>query len=174
MVLEAQGFGAGSRELDGIANVVVALVGTLAATEVEQVAWLSTNLDDITGERLAHAMAVLQASSALDVWCQPITMKKGRPGHALNVLAPVERAIELAQQVSELTGTLGVRTQVLNRTVQHRDHLEVEILGQPIRIKRSAVSAKPEFEDVVAAAEATGLSVAEVDALARTAPEHDG
>jgi len=41
------------------------------------------------------------------------------------------------------------------------------VLGHQVRVKRSAVSAKPEFDDVVAASVATGRSVAEIEAMAR-------
>jgi uncharacterized protein (TIGR00299 family) protein len=169
MTLVAQGFGAGSRELPGRANVVTALVGRREEPGGEQVAWLSTNLDDITGEHLAHAIEGLLGDGALDVWTEPITMKKGRPAHSLNLLCTPERAFELQRQVSARTGSLGVRAVLIGRSTLSRRTEAVEVLGQTIRLKLTAVGAKPEFEDVAAAAGATGRSLSEIDALARAA-----
>jgi uncharacterized protein (TIGR00299 family) protein len=167
MRITQQGFGAGSRDPHGLANVVVAILGRRPSAVDEQVAWLSTNLDDITGEHLALAVAGLLADGALDVWTQAITMKKGRPGHALNLLCRPADASRLQASISAATGSLGVRAQLLERrALERRDEL-VEVLGHQIRRKVSEVSAKPELDDVVAVAEATGRSVAEIDALAR-------
>ena len=169
MTLSSQGFGAGSRELPGRANVVTALIGCREERSDEQVAWLSTNLDDITGEHLAHAIEALLDDGALDVWTEPITMKKGRPAHSLNLLCAPERAIELQDLVSARTGSLGVRAVLIGRSSLARRTETVEVLGQRIRLKVTAVGTKPEFDDVAAAAGATGRSLAEIDALARAA-----
>ena len=169
MQITAQGFGAGSWDPHGVANVVVAILGRRPAAHDEQVAWLSTNLDDITGEHLALAITGLLQAGALDAWTQAITMKKGRPGHALNVLCRPADAHRLQAQISAATGSLGVRAQLLERRALERREELVEVLGHPIRRKVTEVSAKPELDDVVAVAEATGRSVAEIDALARSA-----
>ncbi len=167
MTLEAQGLGAGSREVPGTANVVVAVLGTIDDARAEQVAWLSTNLDDVTGEQLGFASESLLAAGALDVWTQAITMKKSRPAHALNVLCRPEQAWSFQARISSLTGSLGVRSLLLERRVLARETEVVDVLGQPVRVKTSSVSAKPEFDDVVAASVATGRSVAEIEAMAR-------
>jgi uncharacterized protein (TIGR00299 family) protein len=168
MTLQRQGVGAGSREVPGAANVVVALLGTTPAAASEQVAWLSTNLDDVTGEQLGFAIESLLGAGALDVWTQAITMKKGRPAHALNLLCAPALSVSFQEQISRLTGSLGVRSTLLERRVLARRTEVVDVLGHAIRIKRSDVSTKPEFDDVVAASAASGRSVAEIDAMARS------
>ena len=130
---------------------------------------MEANLDDITGEQLGLALSSLMAEGALDAWATPVTMKKGRPGHVLSVLAKPHSARRLAEAVSRHTGSLGVRTTLVPRLVQERRTEIVEVLGQRVRVKVSGIGAKPEFDDVVAVAEATGHSVAEVDALVRRA-----
>ena len=125
--------------------------------------------DDITGEHLAHAIEALLDDGALDVWTEPITRKKGRPAHSLNLLCAPERAIELQDLVSARTGSLGVRAVLIGRSSLARRTETVEVLGQRIRLKVTAVGTKPEFDDVAAAAGATGRSLAEIDALARAA-----
>jgi len=168
-LVDVQGFGAGTRDPEGIANVVGVMIGTLTEPHDEQVALLEANLDDITGEQLGLALSSLMAEGALDAWATPVTMKKGRPGHVLSVLAKPHSARRLAEAVSRHTGSLGVRTTLVPRLVQERRTEIVEVLGQRVRVKVSGIGAKPEFDDVVAVAEATGHSVAEVDALVRRA-----
>lgn len=168
-VIDAQGFGAGGRDPDGIANVVGVMIGERSEPHDEQVALLEANLDDITGEQLGLAISSLMAEGALDTWATPVTMKKGRPGHVLSVLAKPHSARRLAEAISRHTGSLGVRTTLVPRLVQERRQEVVEVLGHRVRVKVSAVGSKPEFDDVVAVAEATGHSVAEVDALVRRA-----
>ncbi len=41
---------------------------------------VEANVDDVTGEVLAHTIAGLLAAGAYDAWATPIVMKKGRPG----------------------------------------------------------------------------------------------
>ena len=40
---------------------------------------LETNVDDVTGEVIAHTITALLAAGAHDAWATPIVMKKGRP-----------------------------------------------------------------------------------------------
>ena len=47
---------------------------------------LEANLDDATGETLAHALQALLDVGALDAWITPVIMKKGRPGHTVSAL----------------------------------------------------------------------------------------
>ena len=48
---------------------------------------LEVNVDDATGETLAHAVAALLDAGAHDAWITPIVMKKGRPAHTVSALA---------------------------------------------------------------------------------------
>ena len=103
MQVEASGFGAGSREIDGRPNAVQVVVGraltadgpaTGPAGQVGQagrpgqpVVLLEANVDDATGEALAHAIAALLDSGAHDAWVTPVVMKKGRPAHVVSALS---------------------------------------------------------------------------------------
>ena len=57
-----------------------------ADDEGTPVALLEANVDDVTGEVLAHTIARLLAAGAHDAWVTPIVMKKGRPAHTVSVL----------------------------------------------------------------------------------------
>jgi hypothetical protein len=168
MTLEATGFGAGGRELDDRPNVVQALVGS-AGAEVETLTLLETNVDDVTGEVLAHTIAQLLDAGAADAWATPIVMKKGRPAHTIAALATAATTGALRELLAAETGTLGVRATPVQRHAAHRHIAAVDVDGHRIAVKVTAGRAKAEFDDAAAAAAATGRPVREVIARAEAA-----
>ena len=172
MTINGSGYGAGTRDLVDRANVTQVIVGSSTHTETETETWvetvteLSTNLDDVTGEVLGHAISQLVDAGALDAWATPIVMKKGRPAHTLSVLATSTDAPDLVDVMMSTTGTLGVRTRQIQRTVAARRIVTVSVDGYRIDVKVSDFRAKAEFDHVLDAAEALGLPVTEVAARA--------
>ena len=90
ITVSSTGFGAGTADPPGRPNVVQAVVGVGAsaggADGGRPCHLLETNVDDVTGEVLAHTIAMLLAAGAHDAWATPIVMKKGRPAHTLHAL----------------------------------------------------------------------------------------
>ena len=157
MAARAAGYGAGSRVLPDRANVLQALLGDPLGVVGQQVL-LETNVDDVTGETLGHLVTAALAAGAADAWVSPVVMKKGRPAHTVHVLAPAERVASLERLVFAETGTLGLRRTVVDKVALQRGSTSVEVDGQRIGVKRGPWGAKPEHDDVVAAAAALGLS----------------
>ncbi|HEX9995187.1 MAG TPA: nickel pincer cofactor biosynthesis protein LarC [Acidimicrobiales bacterium] len=171
MTVAATGFGAGTRELDRRPNVTQVVVGT-AADPLEPgqpVVLLEANVDDATGETLAHAVAALLEAGAHDAWITPVVMKKGRPGHVVAALTDRALAAQVAAALTSETGSLGVRGSTLERWPAARSQAEVEVEGLPVRVKVSAGRVKVEHDDAVRAARRTGLPVREVVSLAEEA-----
>ena len=56
----------------------------------DQIIELLCNIDDMTGEALGYAMDFLFEEGALDVFFQPIQMKKNRPGVLFHCLCRIE------------------------------------------------------------------------------------
>jgi len=111
------GYGAGAREFPAEANVLRVLGGSVAAPlRRERICVLETNVDDVSPEVLGGLQERLTAVGAHDVSILPLTMKKSRPGHLIQVIAPPEAAGHLAAALARETGTLGVR----ERTQAHR------------------------------------------------------
>jgi uncharacterized protein (TIGR00299 family) protein len=177
MTITASGYGAGSRELDGRPNVVQALVGTATSdseagdgSKVEHLVIVETNVDDVTGEVLAHAVAALLAAGARDAWATPVVMKKGRPGHTVSALATPGDADRVAAVLARETGTLGVRWSAVERRAEGRRVEHVEVDGHRIAVKVAASGrVKVEFDDAARAAAALGLPVRAVLARAEAA-----
>ena len=171
MRIDASGFGAGDKILDDRPNTVQVVVGTRtrALDPGQPVVLLEANLDDATGETLAHAMAALLDAGAHDAWITPILMKKGRPAHTVHALADVALAGQVAAVLVAETGTLGVRGTRLERwPVERRvDHVEVD--GRQIRVKVSPGRVKVEHEDAARVARLVGRPLREVVSLAEAA-----
>jgi hypothetical protein len=128
-----------------------------AQYETDSVVELSTNLDDITAEVLAHATTLLLDAGALDVWTTAIQMKKQRQGVLLSVLCTPERKDEFADLILRHTTAFGVRTHSSTRVKLRRDFTEVQTAYGPIRVKRGFIGntlarTAPEFDACKAAA----------------------
>jgi uncharacterized protein (DUF111 family) len=178
LTITSNGFGAGTAELDDRPNVTQVVVGTRAARPDgagQAVVLLEANVDDATGETLAHALAQLLDAGAHDAWITPILMKKGRPAHTVHVLADVHRAGALRRVLADETGTLGVRGSTVERWPLPRRFESVVVDGHEVRVKVAAGRVKAEHDDAAAAARALGLPVREVARRAEQAwHDHPG
>ncbi len=167
----AHGYGAGTRDI-GTPNVCRLTLGEpVADSASEQVALLETNIDHLPAEELAFAAETLLAEGALDVWQTPIVMKKGRSAVMLSVLAPADTADSFAGRIIELTGSLGVRRDLLERTIVERESRTVETPWGAARVKLGAGRIRPEHDDIARIASEYGLPyravTEEIERLAR-------
>ena len=159
----APGDSGGVSAVDSAGDSDVDLVDTDADADAGQpVALLAANVDDATGEQLAHAVGVLLDAGAHDAWLAPVVMKKGRPGTVVNVLCDPSMVASLRGVIREATGSLGVRLTSGERWPAARSIESVWIDGQLIRLKTSRGRVKAEHEDVALAARRTGLPLREV------------
>jgi pyridinium-3,5-bisthiocarboxylic acid mononucleotide nickel chelatase len=177
--IEATGYGAGTRELDGLPNAVQVVIGSALAdhddvsdplvTSGQPAVLLEANLDDATGEVLAHAVTALFDAGCFDAWITPTMMKKGRPGHVISALVDPASADDLTRLLMAETGTLGVRGQTLHRWVARRRFDEVEVDGYPVRVKVSPGRVKAEYNDAARVARRLEVPLREVTARAEGA-----
>ncbi len=171
MTIEASGFGAGSRDIDQQPNATQVVVGSPseAQPEGQPVVLLEVNVDDATGETLAHAVSALLDAGAHDAWVTPIVMKKGRPAHTVSALADVALTSQVAEVLTAETGSLGVRGATLDRWPSARSLDTVEVAGYPVRVKVSPGRVKVEHDDAARVAQRAGLPLREVLSLAEEA-----
>jgi uncharacterized protein (TIGR00299 family) protein len=201
MRVEASGFGAGSREIDGRPNAVQVVVGRalaqggdaqgdglagqvgqagavgqLGVVPGQPVVLLEANVDDATGEALAHAIAALLDAGAHDAWVAPVVMKKGRPAHVVSALTDPALVAQVAATLSAETGSLGVRGSTLQRWPRSRSAGTVDVAGLPVRVKVSPGRVKVEHDDAAHVARTTRVplrvvvSLAEAEARRQHAP----
>jgi hypothetical protein len=155
----ASGYGAGGRDPDGFANVLRVSVGTVAEDAREQesfsgdrVVVLECALDDATPQVVAHAMDLVLEHGALDVMAAPVTMKKGRLGTLLTVLAKAENEVDLEKLLFRETTTLGIRRREEARVILDRAFVTVDTRYGRVRMKIASaggqvLNAMPEYED---------------------------
>ena len=186
MRVEAVGVGAGDRDLGDRPNVLRALVGeATGGLAMEDIVVLETTLDDATPEVLGGLHDVLAGVGALDVAIQPTTMKKGRPGHVVQVVVPPAEADAVARRLALETGTLGVREAGgRHRWVADRRFVEATLLEagerHPVAVKLASTDdgtvydVSAEFDDAAAVAADLGLPVRDVLRRAETAARGGG
>jgi uncharacterized protein (TIGR00299 family) protein len=167
MTVERVGYGAGTADPAGRPNVVQVVIGTAAEPSVtpapgRAAVQLEVNVDDVSGEVVGHAIAALLAAGAHDAWAVPIVMKKGRPAYTVAALVDPADVERIAAVLLAETGSLGVRASAVHRWPQRREEVTVDIEGRPVRVKVASGRAKPEFDDCVGVAEATGRPVRDI------------
>jgi uncharacterized protein (DUF111 family) len=166
MTVHTVGYGAGGRDVPDRPNVTQVVVGELAGasplTSGQPVALLEANVDDVTGEVLAHTIARLLDAGAHDAWVTPIVMKKGRPAHTVQALCDPAGVDRVGRVMLAETGSLGLRAHHLERWPQARSEEVVLVDGEPIRVKLGPGRVKVEHDDAVAAAGRLGLPLREV------------
>ena len=132
---------------------------------------IEANIDDMTPQNFAYVTEKLLAAGALDVFTVPIQMKKGRPGHLLQVLAEAAAVDAVSQIIFRETTTIGIRRHEVDRTTLQRDFVEVETEYGKIKIKVSrldgeVVNAAPEYEDCARVAREKDIALKQIQALA--------
>jgi uncharacterized protein (TIGR00299 family) protein len=171
MTIATTGFGAGSRDLDARPNLTQVVVGTLSESlqAGQPVTLLEVNVDDATGETLAHTITMLMEAGAHDAWVSSILMKKGRPAHTVSALCDPSLAAQIARTLTSETGSLGVRGQTLERWPAARREDEVDVDGAIVRVKVGPGRIKVEHEDAARAARRLRLPLREVVSRAEEA-----
>jgi pyridinium-3,5-bisthiocarboxylic acid mononucleotide nickel chelatase len=157
MTIEKSGYGAGTRDFPGHANVVRLTIGesegVLAQnTSRETISVLEANLDDLNPQVFGYVVERLIEAGALDTFAVPVQMKKNRPGMLLTVLSKPEDASRLAQIIFTETSTLGVRRREEQRQTLARKWVNVATRWGDVRLKIASMNGTitnyaPEYED---------------------------
>lgn len=163
---ERAGWGAGTMTLPDRPNALRAVLGTPArdGRSADSHVVIEANVDDMTGELAGHAIAEFIQLGALDAWATPVTMKKGRPGLVLSVLARKADAGRLAEAILRETSSIGVRSLPVSRVERPREVRTVttEYGKLPVKVSSGpygAPTVKPEFDACRKAAAKHGVPV---------------
>ena len=177
MAVERVGVGAGGRDPLSHPNVLRLLVGNpVPAEQPGSAVVLETNVDDLDPRLWPGVIAALLEAGASDAWLTPILMKKGRPAHTLSVLVGPGSLAAVRRTVFEQTSTIGVREVGHTKTALDREERTLRVAGHEVRVKVArlegrVVNVQPEYDDVAAAAAATGRPVKDVLAEAAAAAQ---
>ena len=174
-VTDRIGYGAGTKQFPDFPNCVRLLLGDERAAVPTQTAHevivIEANIDDMTPQNFGYVTEKLLSVGALDVFTVPIQMKKGRPGHLLQVLAPAAAADALSRIIFQETTTIGIRRHGVDRAILDREFVEVATEYGKINVKVSrlageVVNFSPEYEDCARIARERNVPLKKVQAQA--------
>jgi len=166
MRVNASGYGAGTKDIEGRPNALRVLIGQ--AEEVrkptEPIVVIEANIDDMNPELFPPVMAALLRKGARDTFLTPILGKKGRPAYLVTVLCDEHVVTDITDVLLENTTTLGVRIRREERVVLDRDWQTVKTKWGEVRVKIGKRNGKitsraPEFDDCQRLAEAADVPV---------------
>jgi uncharacterized protein (TIGR00299 family) protein len=113
---------------------------------------IECNIDDMNPEIYEYIMEKLFAIGAMDVFMNPIIMKKGRPGIKLSVLCNKNLEMKVIDILLRETTTLGVRKYCVEKTMLNRKFSKVNTKHGEVTVKISLLNEeeikyKPEYSD---------------------------
>ena len=173
MRIDRIGYGAGTKDFP-FPNVLRIMIGVeldAHRTSSTTVTLIEANIDDQSPQVYEHVMERLFEAGALDVYLQPIQMKKNRPAQTLAILCAPSHADALTDIVFAETTTLGVRTAEMRRACLEREWLDVETRWGPARVKvgrqgDAVRTVAPEYEDCRRLARESSVPLKDVQAEA--------
>jgi len=150
------GYGIGKKESSDIPNalrVVLMESGEESQYDNDFCILIETNIDDMTPQDYLPVMDKLFECGALDVWIEPIFMKKNRPAQKFCCLVQPERKTQVTEIILRHTTTQGVRYQVVSRSKLFWHIEEVNTPFGIVRMKSSKMGDKvlrvtPEHDDL--------------------------
>jgi len=169
LTVEAVGYGAGTKDLPGMPNVLRCFLGRTVDGRAgdETVLQVETTIDDMSPQLYETLIERVFEAGALDVFLQPVIMKRGRPGVVVTALCVPERIGDLSRALFEESTTIGVRWSEWRRARLQREMVELTTAYGTIPFKVSRlgdriVTVTPEFADVARVAREKSLPVREV------------
>ena len=134
---------------------------------------METTIDDCSGEALGFVMNELFTAGALDVFCQPVYMKKNRPGVLMTVICQPGDRSRMEEIIFRHTTTIGIRWRLSERTRLDRREISVDTEWGPVQVKvctfRQETYCYPESEDIARISRSSGLSFTELYSIVKQA-----
>ena len=133
----------------------------------DEIAELTCNIDDMTGEALGYAFRALLDEGAYDVYTTAIDMKKDRPGTMLSVICPEKKADHFAALMLKYTSSFGVRKTLHQRYIMDRIIEEVETPLGKVRLKTGkgfgVTKSKLEYDDLAELSKKHNMPLNEIE-----------
>jgi pyridinium-3,5-bisthiocarboxylic acid mononucleotide nickel chelatase len=161
------GYGAGTRDIPRVPNLLRIMIGEIASGEDrDECILIEANIDDMNPEIFPYVIEQFLTAGAKDAFLVPVVMKKGRPGILLSALVGRTKVDEIISIFFRETTTLGVRMQAVERRKLVREERIVETVYGLIRMKvvQQGGSERfiPEYEECKRIAKEKGIPLQEV------------
>jgi pyridinium-3,5-bisthiocarboxylic acid mononucleotide nickel chelatase len=147
------GLGAGTLQLS-IPNILRLWIGesstavsVIETSALETVSVLETQIDDMNPQVISYLFDRLLAAGALDVFTQPVGMKKSRPGILITVICQSRQVADCEKIIFQETTTIGIRRSSQQRSVLPRTLHTVLTPYGAVRVK-VAISNLPDATDI--------------------------
>jgi hypothetical protein len=143
-------------------------------TSLETISVLETQIDDLSPQAIGYVFEALFNAGAVDVFTQPIGMKKSRPGILLTVICHPQDIEACEAVLFRETTTLGVRRLTQQRAILPREIQSVQTQYGEVRVKvawsndstdRIITNVQPEYEDCATLARTNNRSWREIHHL---------
>ncbi|MDD1420077.1 nickel pincer cofactor biosynthesis protein LarC [Dolichospermum sp. ST_sed1] len=186
MTIKQVGLGAGSLDLP-IPNILRLWYGENESLQtdnsdlgayspnLETITVLETQIDDLNPQVFGYVFEALFAVGAVDVFTQPIGMKKSRPGILLTIICHPNKVASCEAVLFRETSTLGIRRTTQERSILQREIQKVETIYGTISVKvawtgkateKVITNVQPEYEDCAELARQNNISWREIHRLA--------
>lgn len=186
MTIKQIGLGAGSLDLP-ISNILRLWYGENESLQtdnsdlgeyspnLETITVLETQIDDLNPQVFGYVIEALFAAGAVDVFTQPIGMKKSRTGILLTVICHPEKLASCEDVLFRETSTLGIRRTTQKRSFLQREMQKVETIYGTISVKvawtgkatkKVITNVQPEYEDCAELARQNNIPWREIHRLA--------
>jgi uncharacterized protein (TIGR00299 family) protein len=186
MTIKKVGLGAGSLDLP-IPNILRLWYGENESLQtdnsnlaeyspnLETITVLDTQIDDLNPQVFGYVFEALFAAGAVDVFTQPIGMKKSRTGILLTVICHPENLASCEAVLFRETSTLGIRRTTQKRAILQREMQNVDTIYGTISVKvawtgtateKVITNVQPEYEDCAELARKNNIPWREIHRLA--------
>lgn len=170
MVVAQIGYGAGASD-PAIPNLLRVSIGesagAIAECDMEQVAVVETNIDDMNPQMYDYVIQQAFDMEALDIYLTAVRMKKNRSGTVVTIICAPERVPDFARFLLRETTTIGMRWRIENRMKAKRTIKAFHTPYGPIHFKFARMGAEtvnisPEYDDCKRAAIENGVPLKQV------------
>jgi pyridinium-3,5-bisthiocarboxylic acid mononucleotide nickel chelatase len=156
MQLQKIGLGAGTKHMI-LPNILRLWIGETADNQALEEIWvLETQIDDVNPQVIGYLFDRLLDAGAVDVFTQPVGMKKSRPGILVTAICHLAQINICETILFKETSTLGIRRSQQQRSILPRSIQTVDTMYGQVRVKMATSNLpgnneiwniQPEFAD---------------------------